>query len=104
MSNSTQLAPTGEALRDSGADVVLSREYSAWRADVFDAIDRLAATHLPFTAEDVRRYVPGEPQHHNSWGAAFNHARREGLIEPAGFTTAGRRTRHAAILRVWIGA
>ena len=110
MSNSTMTRPDrdkrspGEVARDAGSGRVIAQEHSTWRGQVADAITALARTGVPFTVDAVRELVAEDPKHPNSWGAAFLIASLDGTIVPAGFVSASRRSRHAAILRVWTGA
>lgn len=44
-----------------------------------------------------------DPDVPNRWGAMFNAAYKEGLIEPVGFAYSRRPTRSGGICRVWRG-
>lgn len=104
MSNSVQLNHPGEIARDTGAAAVLLSESDAWKADVQDRIDVLAATGIAFTVTEVREVVTEEPEKPQSWGAAFLVARQRGQIVPIGYATSPRTARHAGPVRIWIGA
>lgn len=81
----------------------VSQNTDPWFTDgVLRAIDTLAATGRPFTAEHIAELV-GEPEHPNQWGPPFALARSRGVIEHHGAIHAHKRSRKGALLNVWIG-
>lgn len=66
------------------------------------AIQRKAKSGKPFTADDVRPSKT-EPDHPNQMGLLFRHASQAGLIQPVGWITSTRPSRHGAPIRLWIG-
>ena len=89
-------------LRDEG----IARANEAtdqWWGSCFDtAVEYLASTRIPFTADDVREMIPA-PDHPNRVGARFNAAYKAGRIAPVGYALSRSRSRHAGVLRLWSG-
>lgn len=90
--------------RDDGLRTAEHATDVAWRVACDEAIRRLAEAGDLFTAEDVRALV-GHPvaASANAMGPRFMAAARRGLIEPAGWVTAGRVEAHGRALRQWRG-
>lgn len=89
-------------LRDEGI-ARANANCDEWWANCFDAaVGYLASTGVPFTADDVRDLIPASDQP-NRVGARFYAACRAGLIQPVGFTLSRSRSRHAGVLRTWVG-
>jgi len=80
----------------------------AWQDPLFDQIiEHLAASGVPFTADDVWRPEYGldaTQVRHGEVGAAFQRARKRGVIVVVGYQTSRRAARHGCLLRVWAGA
>lgn len=78
-----------------------------WLADAREEIETLArrtrTSGDTFTADDIRTRV-GAPDHQNWPGIAFSSAHRQGIIEPAGFTTSTTKSRHRGVIRTWRAA
>ena len=81
-----------------------SFDADVWRDQVLDVIAELAGRGREFTADDVRAFGVGEPDHLNRWGSAFSAARKSGLIAPVGTACSRRPVRHAGLARIWVGA
>jgi hypothetical protein len=87
-----------------GAERADANAEDPWRRAALSEIEALAASGCEFTADDVRAKV-GEPDHSARWGGAFLSARRAGLIKPTGTVRpSATASRHASLVRVWIGA
>ena len=104
------MSEESRALRDAGmAQALEARAVQIWRARAYDAIDYLAWTGSEFTSEDVVRLIglphPGAEgsNRNNAVGAVMNAAARRGVITRVGWSTAQRKTSHAAALAVWVG-
>jgi len=85
---------------------VLERAPEAWRTKGERYLSQLAATGVPFTADDLRDAGLDEPGDGagNAWGALFNWGARRGLIVWTGSMVPARKgTRHGNLNRVWIG-
>lgn len=96
------LETLAKLLRDEG--IVRANEAAdPWWASCFDtAVAYLASTGIPFTADDCRDLVP-PPRHPNQVGARFNAAAKAGVIRQAGYALSRSRSRHAGVLRRWVG-
>jgi ribosomal protein L37E len=91
--------------RDQGRRQAVAALPPAWRVAAEHAIDTLAATGQPFSADDVRDRVGhamGRPAD-NSFGGLFAKACRAGRIEPAGYTQSRRVEGRGRVLRLWRG-
>lgn len=100
---------TGRALAAEGAGAVLAADVAVHRGYaelVREAVDALAVTGLPITAEDVRSRIEAEhpdaePHHPNVLPAAMKHLATEGRLLPAGWREATRPCARGRALRVW---
>lgn len=92
----------GRAARDDGIARVTTHADEADRDDVEEAIDRLAATGRPFTADDVRELIPPVDQP-NLIGACFRAASTRGEIVKLGYRQSAAPSRHANPNTVWRG-
>ena len=109
----TTLPITGLDLRDAGVAATLAADTAAHRdaaPTIREAVEALAATGRPFTAEDVRGRIAGDPhvvreigERTNLLPAVFSAAAGAGTIRAIGYTRATRRSRHASVLRIWQG-
>lgn len=74
-----------------------------WQEDAVSWLEAYAWSGLTFTADDLRRsFRP--PPHGNQTGAAFQAARKAGLIKPVGYTESQTPSRRHSVIRVWTGA
>lgn len=73
-----------------------------WTADAQDAIATLAATGNSFTADDLRWAMRPAP-HPSMVGAAFQTARRRGLITESGTACSTTASRKHSLIRQWVG-
>ncbi len=97
------LEALSQLLRDEGI-ARANANTDTWWASVFDAaVGYFASTGIPFTADDVRELIP-TPNHPNRTGARFHAANQAGVIRPVGFALSRSRSRHAGVLRLWVGA
>lgn len=107
MSEQLDLLSSGPALRDAGVARVDANADEAWKQRADAVIRHLAAvtfrTGGHFCMEDVRRWVGSEPHHFNAWGARVLAAKRHGLIEVVGESTATRPEAHATRMRHYRG-
>ena len=92
----------GARLRDAGMNLVVE----ASTPDDIDAIDlliaRAAATGEPFSANDIRAFLP-DGVRTPAIGARFAHARRRGVITPIGFVVSTDPGTRAHPVRQWVG-
>lgn len=96
------LEALSQLLRDEGI-ARANANTDAWWASCFDAaVGYFASTGVPFTADDIRALVPAVDSP-NRVGARFHAASRAGLIQPTGFALSRSRSRHAGVLRTWVG-
>lgn len=100
---STQLE-LGQALRDEGVRVANDNADDFWKATADQAIDHLAATGRPFTADDVRDLGVPDPISPRAWGARFLAASRQGRIVRVGYVPSRRASVHAHPIAQWRGA
>lgn len=100
-------APTATALarlvRDEGIERANGNGSAWWRSCADAAIAYLAATGLPWSSDDL--YDLGLPpaEHPCRIGGAVHAAAKAGLIRQTGFALSRRRSRHAGVVRVWVG-
>ncbi|MGY1712526.1 hypothetical protein ACI8AC_23745 [Geodermatophilus sp. SYSU D00758] len=100
---SATLAELGRILRDEGT-ARANGNADAWWADCFDrAVDYLAATGHEWTTDDVFTLGVPPADHPNRVGARVRAAYQAGLIRPTGYRTSARPSRHAGVVRVWVG-
>lgn len=93
----------GRALRDRGAAVADENAGQDWRSVADRAIDHLASTGRPFTADDVRALGVPDPSSPRAWGARFLAASKQGRIERVGYAPSRRASVHAHPIAVWKG-
>ena len=73
-----------------------------WNQDALNWLEAYAWSGLDFTADDLRKsFRP--PPHGNMTGAAFQTARKLGIIRPVGFTESNTPSRRHSVIRVWRG-
>lgn len=75
-----------------------------WRDQAEEAVLILAASGREFDTDDVRKLGVPEPASPNRWGALLAGMHRLGYIVPVGTSLSGRRSRHAGLNRLWVGA
>jgi len=92
----------GRLLRDEGLATANDNGDFWWKSCADAAIEYLAATDVEFTADDLRDLVPA-PDHPARVGARFSAAMKAGLIRPTGYAISRSTTRHAGVLRTWVG-
>lgn len=96
------IAPTpGEATH--GAQLADQNADAGWRGDAWRALETLAWSGRPFTADDLLKLVqlPDAPCR---VGGLFMAASRSGLIECVGAVPSRRASRHGGLQRQWRGA
>lgn len=94
----------GEALRDIGTNRADLAADKVWKQLADAAIDRLAATGQPFTADDVRDLGVPDPTSPKAWGSRFLSAARSGRIRRVGYVPSRRPSVHAHPIAQWVGA
>lgn len=100
----TEQLELGRVLRDAGTMAVDQRDDNAWwRSCADQAIDALAASGRPFTADDVRELGVPDPSSPKAWGARFLAAARAGRIVRVGYQPSRRASVHAHPVAVWQG-
>lgn len=79
--------------------------HRGWHVAAHRIMTDLAATGLPFTADDFRELMgDNQPHHPNAIGSFFRVCRKDGLIKPTGlFVDARTPSRHRAAIRQWVG-
>lgn len=87
------------------AELAARDGHAGWWSTAMTGIKYLAAQRVPFTAYDLV-VVCGVPEPASSahWGAVLKAARREGLIEAAGYTQSARPETRGSAVRTWRGA
>jgi hypothetical protein len=92
----------GIALRDGGISLVDRNTARGWKDEADSVIRGLARAGHPFTAEDVRKWLPDPPKP-NAMGARFMNAVRKKWIVKIGYTNASRKEAHARALALYKG-
>lgn len=92
------------ARRDEGIAQAEDADRSGWNKALIDqAIDALAATREPFSANDLRVLLPDDLPG-PLFGARFRYAANErGVIRFYGWTSSSKKNTHAHPIRVWVG-
>lgn len=101
--------PAGQAAKDTGLHAAGAADRVwEWRNRALDAIRDLAATGLPFTADEVIAAVglpDVGPNRNNAVGAVFSAAAKRGWIVKTGHYRPSRRVlAHARVVAVWVGS
>lgn len=94
----------GEALKQIGTTRADLAADQLWKTLADAAINRLAATGEPFTADDVRALGVPDPSSPKAWGARFLTAARQGRIVRVGYVPSRRPSVHAHPIAQWRGA
>ncbi len=85
-------------------DHLADPDADTWWADCARrGIETLAKTGEAFDAYTLTELGLPDRDHPNRWGAMFNAAYKEGLIEPVGFAYSRRPTRSGGVCRLWRG-
>ncbi|AQA26216.1 hypothetical protein BTZ20_4475 [Rhodococcus sp. MTM3W5.2] len=88
----------------SGVQDAVENRDEWWWAGAMAALKAAAATGREFDSYDLTEwYGINGPDHPARWGGLFASAKKEGLIEPAGFCVSRRPTRSGGITRRWRG-
>ena len=85
-------------------DQVEQNANEAWKRAAYDRVRDLAQTRWFFTSEDVLSWLADngyKTKDNRALGAIMQHYQKEGVIEARGWSTAKRRERHHAPVRVW---
>jgi hypothetical protein len=92
------------AERDEGMKLAEEADRSGWNKALLDqAIDYLAATGRPFSANDLRVLLPDDLPG-PLFGSRFQHAsRNRRVIRFAGYTTSTKKNTHAKPVALWVG-
>lgn len=93
----------GRRARDVGQQIATYSTDVAWVLAADAAIERLAATGDPFTADEVRAMVGPPVGSASAMGPRFTAAAAAGIIRKIGYRQSSSPTRHAGILAVWRG-
>ena len=94
----------GELLKELGTGRADLNADDLWKEQADAAIDQLAATGEPFTADDVRDLGVPDPASPKAWGARFLAASRQGRITRVGYVPSRRPSVHAHPIAQWRGA
>lgn len=105
----TSATPTGAQLRDAGVVDVLAADaavHRGYRTAIEQALNELILLSLPFTADDLREYLGPDFQPHspNLLPAVIHAYSAAGRIHGVGWTRSTRPSRHAGVIRTWVGA
>lgn len=95
-------AALSAALRDHGIDQADQNTDTWWKSCADRAIEYLAASGQPFSADHVAALIPA-PDHPCRWGGRFHAAVRAGVIVPIGYTLSARPSRHRGVQRMYVG-
>lgn len=74
-----------------------------WLSTARAALETLARTGLPFTANDLTELGVTDPDTPARWGSLFAAAKHGGLIRPIGYTPSPRPSRSGGVCREWVG-
>jgi hypothetical protein len=100
----TRQMTLGEALKEIGTTTADLHADTIWKQLADAAIDRLAATGKPFTADDIRDLGVPDPSSPKAWGARMLSAAKSGRIRRVGYQPSRRPSVHAHPVAVWVGA
>jgi hypothetical protein len=92
------------AERDEGMRLAEESDRSGWNKNLIDqAIDFLASTGQPFSANDLRVLLPDDVPG-PLFGSRFQHAsRNRRVIRSVGDTTSTKKNTHAKPVGLWVG-
>ena len=89
-------------------ELAIEEAYAAanekWKENAEKRLYYLAKRRLFFTSEDILSYLDAKgikTRNNSALGAIMRNAARNGIIEPAGYETAVRASRHKAPIRKW---
>ena len=92
------------AARDEGMRQAEEADRSGWNKALIDqAIDAMALTRRPFSANDLRELLPSDVPT-PLIGSRFQHAsRNRGVIRRVGLTTSTKKNTHGKDVGQWVG-
>lgn len=96
-------AALSAALKAYGIALANENGDKFWRSCFDAAVDHLAASGREWSTDDVFALGVPTPDHPNRVGAAINAAMKTGRISPVGYRLSSRPSRHAGVVRVWVG-
>lgn len=77
----------------------------SWADQAYALLRDYAMTHAGFTSEDLSAYAIGVglpiPPDKRAWGGVVGRARRNGVVEPAGYAASKVVQAHMRTNRVW---
>lgn len=93
----------GLALGHEAAEAAADNAGLEWREAALNAFKAYAKTHEFFTTEEVRMTYPDmpTPPDTRAWGAIPRQAKRENIIEGAGWVRADSPTVHGMVVTKW---
>lgn len=94
----------GRALRDVGISAVDAAgvaPHKQWRPIADGVLTELISEGKPFTADDLARRVPVQPEHPNQVGALIMAAARQDRIRKLGYRQSTSKTRRAGAIALW---
>lgn len=91
----------GKTLRNEGIALIEKNTDDSWNDEVDSVIETLANSRASFTSDDVWENVTSLPENNSAMGAAFNRARKWGIIKVVGFAESRRPSAYARVVRVW---
>lgn len=92
---------TGKTLRDEGTVAVLDSASTAWKAEAHELFEKLIASGVPFTSEDLRNQMKLTPHHPNAWGGFWIAAVKKYDLEVVGLDKASRPVARAHVMPIW---
>jgi hypothetical protein len=93
----------GRVLADAGMAVAENALDSRWRVAAQLEISRLAASGMPFSADDLRDRVGDPIGSPSGIGSLFRAASKAKEIVPCGWVESRRPAAHSRPLRLWRG-
>ena len=94
---------TGLEIGHAMANVAANHAGEEWKQLAYDSFVEYAKTHGEFTTEQVRgacSSVPAPPDK-RAWGQVALRAKKDGVIESAGWTRAESRSVHGMVITLW---
>lgn len=90
------------ALRDYGIHQANENADAWWKSCADRAIEYLAASGHPFSADQVQALIPAA-DHPCRMGGRFHAAVHAGVVRPVGYVLSERPSRHRGVQRQYVG-
>jgi hypothetical protein len=95
--------PLLPAYQTRGVEQAFDNADDWWRSVALQGLTWLAELGQPFDAYDLTELGVPDPDHPDRWGALFQAAYKQGLVEPVGYHESRRPGRAGGVCRVWQG-